>query len=101
MKLPLAGLLTAMAIGTGLAHGAGPGLIIRPGALLPITMAAGTILRAAGAGARAHITVIRFMDQRLSAFLAGALVSVSAGSRWDLASRSSLGTAAAATTFQW
>src|SRR5216684_1067296 len=52
VMLHLTGLLTAMAIGTGSTPGAGLGLIIRRGASLPSTMAAGTISRADGDGAR-------------------------------------------------
>src|ERR1700739_1234484 len=52
------GLLTAMATGPTLALGAGPGSIILLGALLPFTMAAGTILAATGVGPRVRSTPI-------------------------------------------
>src|SRR5712691_10642542 len=97
-RLPLAGLLTAMAIGTGSALGVGLGLTIRLGALPRTTMAAGTISRAAGAGARARSLVLRSTALPLwaSSAAAGASTPVlagaaaSAGSRSDLVNRSSL-----------
>src|SRR5258708_39636675 len=52
LKLTPDGHLTATAIGTGSARGAGPGCTIRRGALLPFTMAAGNVSRVAGAGAQ-------------------------------------------------
>src|SRR5260370_31036381 len=66
-KLGLTGLPTATATGIGSAPGAGPGLITRRGALLLTTMAAGTISRAAGAGARARLILRRPMDRLLFA----------------------------------
>src|SRR6266571_458509 len=91
-RSPLAGLLTATAIGTGSAHGAGLGLTIRLGALPRTTTAAGTISRAAGAGAPARSLVLRSMGLPLwasSPVLAG--VAALAGSRSDLANHSSPG----------
>src|SRR5882762_823170 len=70
------GLPTAPAIGTGSARGAGPGLTIRPGALLRSTMAAGTISRGAGAGARAQSMVLPSMDLLSSVSSEAALVLV-------------------------
>src|SRR5260370_40646332 len=67
------GLPTARAIGTGSARGAGLGLTIRRGALLPSTMADGTISRAAGAGARARSLVLRSMGRLSSASPVAAL----------------------------
>src|SRR6266576_1551558 len=58
-KLLLAGPLTAMAIGTGSARGAGRGLIIHHGASRRTTMGAGTISEAGGAGAQAQFMGLR------------------------------------------
>src|SRR5260370_5487300 len=99
-KSRLTGLLTATAIGTGSAPGAGPGLIIRPGALLRTTTAAGTISRAGGAGALVRIMALRFTDLPLSASSAAGLGSESAGSRWALANRFTLGTTALAEKYE-
>src|SRR5258708_21938120 len=60
-KFRRTGLHTVTATGTGSARGAGHGLTIRPGALLRITMAAGIILVAGGAGAPDSM-VPRFTD---------------------------------------
>src|SRR6266568_7418068 len=80
-RLPLAGLLTATAIGTGSVRGVGLGLTIRLGALPRTTTAAGTISRAAGAGARARSLVLRSTGLPLwaSSAAAGASALVLAG----------------------
>src|ERR1700674_4622727 len=83
-----AGLLTAPAIGIGSDLGAGPGLTILRGALLPSTMAVGTILQAAGAGAPVRFMVPRFTDPLLWASSAAVSDLASAGFRWALANRS-------------
>lgn len=88
-----AGLLTAMGIGTGLARGAGPGLITRPGASRPIITDAGRLWEARGAGAQDRSMRVRFMDRHSLVSSAGDLESdsdsaaESAGSRSDSANR--------------
>src|ERR1700682_822901 len=95
-----AGLRIATDIGTGLARGAGPGWIMRPGALHRFTMADGHMLAVGGAGARDLSTSVHSMDRRSSALwaaegisdsgsaLAVALAAESGGSRWASANRS-------------
>src|SRR6266566_9716897 len=77
---------TAMATGTGLLLGAGPGSITLLGVLLPSTMDAGRSLAGPGAGARDGSLVPRFMDRRssVSSVAAGGLdwALAWAGSRW-------------------
>jgi hypothetical protein len=65
VRWKLAGLLIAMGIGTGLARGAGPGWIMRLGALLHSTMGAGRSSAAPGAGALVRSMRGRSTDQRL------------------------------------
>src|SRR5579863_859018 len=100
VTLTSAGRRTASVIGIGLARGAGAGLTLNPGALLPSTTAAGIISLAGGAGAQELIMGIRFMALlSLDSLVAEALGSVSAadsalaaalaGSHWVLASPSS------------
>src|SRR5258708_32407989 len=79
-KLRPVGLPTAMAIGTGSAPGAGPGLTIRLGGSRLTITAAGIISRAVGAGVPARIMVTRSMARLLSVFSGGVLVSERAGS---------------------
>src|SRR5713101_7302232 len=76
-KLGPAGLLTAMATGTGSTRGAGLGSTIRLGALLPSIMAAGVISRAGGAGARVRSLVLRSLGRLSLASSAADLDSVS------------------------
>src|SRR5215467_1901796 len=90
---------TATAIGTGSIPGDGHGSVMSLGDLLLITMAAGYMLAADGAGAQDRTMVLQFMAPPSSASSAVAGASDSgldmAGSRWDSASRSSPGSAAA------
>src|SRR5204863_1124046 len=95
LRLTLDGLLTAMAIGTGLGRGAGPGLTIRRGALLRSTTAVGRSSAALGVGARARFLARPFMGLRLHVFLAAVSDLELAGFRWALANRSFRGSAAA------
>ena len=59
------GLLTAMAIGTGSALGAGLGLTIPLGVSRRITTVVGTISAAGGAGAQARSLALRSIGLRL------------------------------------
>src|SRR2546427_194475 len=65
VRLTPDGLPTAMAIGTGLGRGAGPGLTILRGALLHSTTAVGRSSAALGVGARARFLARPFMGLRL------------------------------------
>src|SRR2546427_7647640 len=87
-KLSPAGLLTAMAIGTGLDRGDGPGLTIPLGVLRLTITAVGTISLAGGAGARARFFGLRSTALLLSGSLVAAFAFGADGSRWGLASRS-------------
>src|ERR1700687_2842881 len=69
----LAGRPTAPVPGAGSAHGAGPGWTMSLGALLPITMAAGPMLAAAGDGALDQFTLSQSMGPPLSVFLVAAV----------------------------
>jgi len=60
VTLTWAGRPTASVIGIGWARGAGAGLTLNPGALLPSTTAAGIILVADGAGAQGRSTSPQF-----------------------------------------
>src|SRR5712671_1612012 len=87
---------TATATGIGSAPGAGPGLTMLLGALLPSTMAAGPWWAALGVGARDRCSHVHSTDRHLSALSAGELasalvaasVAASVGSRWASANRS-------------
>src|SRR5712692_5908200 len=94
-KLGRTGLPIAMAIGTGSALGAGPGLTIRHGVLRLTITAVGTISRVAGAGARARSLARQSMAPLLLVSSVAALASESAGSRWDSVNHSSPGSVAA------
>jgi len=97
-----AGLLIATDIGTGLARGAGLGWITRPGASRLITMDAGRLSAAPGAGALVRFMRVRSMDRRssdlsaegtsvLDSDLAEGSAAESVGSRSDTANRFILG----------
>src|ERR1700756_1059089 len=103
----LAGLRTAMVTGTGLALGAGRGLIMRLGALRRTTMAVGDTLAGAGAGAPDLSMPELFMARRLSGSLAERIfaavldlgsVEASAGSHSDGVNRIILGSTRAASS---
>src|SRR5258708_6322072 len=92
------GLPIATDIGTGSARGAGLGWITRPGDSRLITMDAGRLSAALGAGALARFMRVRSMDRRssdlwaedtsvLGSDLAEASEAESVGSRWDSANR--------------
>src|SRR6266404_9312850 len=93
-----AGLLIATDIGTGLARGAGLGWITRLGGSRLITMGAGRLSAAPGAGALVRFMRVRSMDRRssdlwaedtsvLGSDLAEGSAAESDGSRWDSANR--------------
>ncbi len=93
VTLTWAGRPTAWVIGIGWVLGAGAGLTLNPGGLLPSTTVAGIISVAGGAGARGRSSGPQFTALRsLVSLAAGASDSVlaaeSAGSRWDLGNRS-------------